>query len=169
MDRRHAIQWLALGVMGYQRDEFLDQVHLFAGPLGPANILNSSALRRAIRSAPEENPGHPGLYSINLSGDARYPVIGIRRTVATRSEVHTAFTDVWYVLEGSATLITGGAIIGGAETARGEIRGRGITGGESRRIRAGDFAVVPAGVAHWVSEVRKPEVIYFVVKVPTPK
>lgn len=150
IDRRHAIQWFALAVAGFHRDESLNQNEALVG-IGQneaARILDAEALRKAIRTAPEERPGQPGLYSLNLSGDDRYPVIGIRRTISTRSELHADFTDVWYVLEGTATLVTGGTIIDGAETATGEIRGRSITGGESRRIRAGDFAVVPAGVPH---------------------
>jgi mannose-6-phosphate isomerase-like protein (cupin superfamily) len=131
-------------------------------------FLDAATLRRTIRSAPEENPGQPGLYSIELSGDGGYPVIGIRRTRPTRSEVHADFTDVWYVLEGAGTLVTGGAMVGGVETAPREIRGRSITGGEIRRVRAGDFAIVPAGMPHWVSRVETRELLYLVVKVPVP-
>jgi mannose-6-phosphate isomerase-like protein (cupin superfamily) len=129
-------------------------------------FLDAAALLRAIRNAPEETAGQPGLYSLLLSGDAEYEVIGIRRTVATRSEQHAAFVDVWHVLEGAGTLVTGGAMVDGVETAPGELRGRGINGGETRRIRAGDFAIVPAGVPHWISRVGPGELLYFVVKVP---
>ena len=109
------------------------------------------------------------MYSVRLSGEGGHPVIGIRRTAATRSEVHADFTDVWYVLEGSGTLVTGGLLVGGIETAPGEIRGRSIAGGEVRRARGGDFAIVPAGVPHWVSRIETRELLYIVVKVPVPR
>ena len=96
----------------------------------------------------------------------RSEVIGIRRTVVPRSEQHAAFIVVWHVLEGAGTLVTGGAMVDGVETAPGELRGRGITGGETRHIRAGDFAIVPVGVPHWISRVGPGELLYFVVKVP---
>jgi mannose-6-phosphate isomerase-like protein (cupin superfamily) len=47
--------------------------------------------------------------------------------------------------------------------------GRSIAAGETRRIRAGDFAIVPAGVPHWISHVGPGELLYFVVKVPVPR
>ena len=97
----------------------------------------------------------------------RIRVLGIRRTATTRSEAHASFTDVWYVLEGSASLVTGGTIVEGIATAPGEIRGRSIAGGDTRPIQAGDFAIVPAGVPHWVSQLER-ELLYLVVKVPSP-
>jgi mannose-6-phosphate isomerase-like protein (cupin superfamily) len=95
-------------------------------------------------------------------------VIGIRRSAPTRSEVHADFTDVWYLLEGAGTLVTGGTLVGGVATARGEIRGRSIAEGETRPIRAGDFAIVPAGCRIGSARLRREELLYLVVKVPVP-
>jgi mannose-6-phosphate isomerase-like protein (cupin superfamily) len=162
--RRDALQWLALAVAGLPVSDAVAK----GGAPGPARFLDAAALRRAIRAAPEEVPGQPGLYSLRLSGGApgEPVVLGIRRTAPTRSEVHAGFADVWYVLAGAATLVTGGAILGGEETVSGEFRGRGINGGEARRVQPGDFVVVPPRVPHWVSRVGPGELLYFVVKVP---
>ena len=130
-------------------------------------FLSGAELLRAIRTAPEEQPPQPGLYSLRLSGPSEYPVIGICRRATGMSELHHQFTDVWYVLEGSATLVTGGSLVEGLEIRPGEIRGRSISGGNARVIRGGDFAVIPAGVPHWVSEVSGKELLYLVVKVPS--
>jgi len=175
ISRRHAIGWLGIALGGMRVREPFTVGAAATAPTGNwrqpnlVTFLDAAALRRAIRAAPEENPGQAGLYSLHLSDDTGYPVIGIRRTVVTRSEVHAAFSDVWYVLEGSATLVTGGALVDGVETGPGELRGRSIAGGEARRIQAGDFAVVPAGVPHWVSRIGRGELLYFVVKVPERK
>ncbi len=69
--------------------------------------LTDSELRRAIEAAPEEQAGRPGLYVVRLSSKSEYPVVGVRRTTAGKAEVHAEFTDVWYVIEGAATLVTG--------------------------------------------------------------
>lgn len=135
----------------------------------PVTLLTNAELLRAIKGAPEEEPGQPGLYSISLSPISQYPVIGIRRTVAGRSEVHAKFTDVWYVLEGTATLITGGSVVQGVERQPGEVRGRSIRGGNARSIHPGEFAVVAPGVPHWISKVNGKELLYLVVKVPSAK
>src|SRR5207302_3283921 len=98
------------------------------------SFLTGAELLRAIEGAPEETPGQPGLYSLRLSATSEYPVIGIRRTRPGRSELHTNFTDVWYVLQGHATFVTGGAVVDGVETQPGEIRGHAISGGDTRRL-----------------------------------
>ena len=78
--------------------------------------------------------------------------------------MHTKDTDIFYMLEGSATLVTGGTLVDGKTTAPDEIRGSGIRGGETRRITKGDVVIIPAGVPHWFQEVSGP-VTYFAVKV----
>jgi mannose-6-phosphate isomerase-like protein (cupin superfamily) len=133
----------------------------------PVTFLTGAELLHAIETAPEETPGQPGLYSLRLSATSESPVIGIRRTQPGRSELHTNFADVWYVLRGDATFVTGGAVVDSVETQPGEIRGRAISGGDSRHLKNGDFAVVPAGVPHWISEIKGKEFLYIVVKVPT--
>jgi len=148
---------------------FLSSVAL-AQTSPPASLFMSDAeLRRAIQAAPEEVRGQPGLYSLLIPPPSESPVIGIRRTEKGRSELHATFTDVWYVLDGAATLITGGTIENGSETASGEVRGTGIKGGISRRVQKGDFAVIPAGTPHWIRDVERNEILYIVVKVPAPK
>lgn len=94
----------------------------------------------------------------------RYKVHASRREAPGMAEVHTRDTDIVYVLEGTATLVTGGTVVEGETTARDEIRGRSIDGGETRRLVKGDVVVVPNGVPHWFSEVQGP-LLYYVVKV----
>lgn len=131
-----------------------------------ATVLSDSELRRAIETAPEEVAGQSGLYSLRLSPASEVPVIGIRRTTSGRSEMHADFTDVWYVIEGAGVLVTGGTIVAGIDTAPGEVRGKGIRDGNSRRVRKGELAVIPAGTPHWLSAVEGKEILYIVVKVP---
>jgi mannose-6-phosphate isomerase-like protein (cupin superfamily) len=92
---------------------------------------------------------------------------GVRTcTAGTASRTPASFTDVWYLLEGSGTLVTGGALVGGVETGPGETRGRSIEGGDTKAVHAGDFALVPAGTPHWISRLETAELLYLVVKVP---
>jgi hypothetical protein len=69
---------------------------------------------------------------------------------------------VIYIVEGSATFVTGGKAIDPKEIAPNEIRGRAIEGGDAHQICKGDV-VVPAGLPHWFKEVRGP-FLYFVCK-----
>jgi glc operon protein GlcG len=80
------------------------------------------------------------------------------------AEIHTLDTDLIYMLEGSATFVTGGSVPDAKPTEPNELRGSAIVGGESRRIAKGDVVVVPAGVPHMFTKVQGP-LNYYVVKV----
>lgn len=64
------------------------------------------------------------------------------------AELHEEFADLFIVLEGRATLVTGGTIAHAKTTAPGEIRGTAVEGGSSQELRAGDVAHVAAGTPH---------------------
>ncbi len=93
----------------------------------------------------------------------KYMVHASHRDKAGAVEVHEQDADIIYVLEGSATLVTGGEIIGGKVIAPGEIRGTDVKGGEIRTITKGDVIIIPAGTPHWFKEVPGP-INYYVVK-----
>ena len=98
-----------------------------------------------------------------LDETARYKVHASRREAPGMAEVHVRDTDIIYVLDGSATIVTGGAVVAGKMTASDEIRGASIAGGTSQRLSKGDVFVVPNGVPHWFASVDAP-FLYYVVK-----
>jgi glc operon protein GlcG len=95
---------------------------------------------------------------------ANYKVHASHRDAPGVVEVHKKDTDIIYMLEGSATLVTGGTIVGGKNIEPEEIRGKDVQGGEIRTITKGDVIVVPHGTPHWFKEVKGP-LNYYVVKV----
>ena len=70
------------------------------------------------------------------------------------------------MLEGSATLVTGGRPVDAKTTAPDEVRAPSIEGGTSRAVAKGDVIIIHNGVPHWFKEVRGP-FLYYTVKVPT--
>jgi unsaturated rhamnogalacturonyl hydrolase len=101
---------------------------------------------------------------INKDGRA-YWVIAGRRDKPGQSELHEKDTDVFYIVQGSATFVTGGKMLEPKTTAPGEVRGSGIEGGELRTLSKDDVIIIPAGVPHWFKEVEG-TFLYLVVKVP---
>jgi len=87
-----------------------------------------------------------------------------RREVAGEVEMHDHDTDIFYILEGSATFVTGGTLVEARKVAPGEVRAKEISGGDSRTLAKGDIIVIPTGVPHWFKEVHSP-FLYYVVKV----
>jgi glc operon protein GlcG len=94
---------------------------------------------------------------------AEFRVAASRRDGAGLAEIHATETDIFHVLEGRATVIVGGEVVGGRQTAPNEIRGASLRGGETRELRAGDVLTIPRGTPHWFKSVTTP-FRYYVVK-----
>lgn len=134
--------------------------HALAAP--PVRFVPAAELLAAIRSAPEQH-GHIALIDYLKARD--YSAAVARRTSPGAAEVHRRMTDVWYVVAGSGTLVTGGVLVASRQTAPDELRGSAVAGGVSRHIAGGDLVTIPAGTPHWVSAIDGKELIYLVVKV----
>jgi mannose-6-phosphate isomerase-like protein (cupin superfamily) len=94
-------------------------------------------------------------------------VRGSHRTGPGEVEVHEKETDVIYVIDGQATFVTGGTIVGSKTASPGQFLGTDIRNGQTQHLSKGDVIVVPAGVPHWFKEVPQP-ISYYVVKVIKP-
>ena len=93
-----------------------------------------------------------------------YMIHASRREKPGMAELHLKDADLIHVLDGRATFVTGGSVVEPQTTATDEIRGKNISGGETREIAKGDVIVVPAGVPHQFAKVTDP-FLYYVVKV----
>ena len=91
-------------------------------------------------------------------------VSGSHRDKAGQVEVHEKETDVIHVIDGEATFVTGGTLVGGKSTKPGQLVGSDIQGGQTHHLTKNDVIVVPAGTPHWFKEVPH-SVSYYVVKV----
>jgi quercetin dioxygenase-like cupin family protein len=100
----------------------------------------------------------------NGNPERNYRVHIFHRDKPGEVEVHTKDTDILYILEGSATFVTGGTVVGGKETTPIEVRATSMDGGVVRLIGKGDVLIIPANVPHWFKEIQQPTT-YFGVKV----
>jgi mannose-6-phosphate isomerase-like protein (cupin superfamily) len=81
------------------------------------------------------------------------------------AEIHENFADVFYMLDGHTTLVTGGTVVGARLIKPGETRGTSIEGGARQELRAGDVAHVPAGLPHQMLVAGEQTVTCLVMKV----
>ena len=117
----------------------------------PATFIDSKNVSAAFAK---------GMPLLETSG---YKVHASRRVEPGQAEIHTLDTDVIYVVEGSATLVTGGRAIDTKEIAPNEIRGSKIEGGQEHHIGKGDVIIIPNGLPHQFTAVSG-ELHYFVCK-----
>ena len=100
----------------------------------------------------------------DASNGENYMVHASRREKSGMSEVHELDTDIIYVLDGTATFVTGGKSVDPKMVAANEFRGSMIDGGDSRQLKKGDVVIVPKGTPHWFKQVDG-AFLYYVVKV----
>lgn len=63
-------------------------------------------------------------------------------------EVHEHWADLFLILSGAATLVTGGTVVGARLIAPGETRGNSIEGGHHQELHPGEIVHIPAGTPH---------------------
>ena len=80
-------------------------------------------------------------------------------------ELHQNFADIFYILDGRASLVTGGNLVDQKSTGPGEIRGKSVEGGTRQELKAGDVVHIPAGMPHQMLLAEGESVTYYVVKV----
>jgi uncharacterized RmlC-like cupin family protein len=90
--------------------------------------------------------------------------VHVRRKASGEVELHAGINDVMFAHKGMVTLVLGGRIEGGKETAPGEWRGGRIIGGRNQILKAGDMMWIPAGVPHQMILKKGSSFTYTVVK-----
>jgi len=98
-----------------------------------------------------------------LVSNSEFKVMASRRDKVGQAEIHVADTDIFIVLDGTATIAIGGTMVGPKEVSPGEIRGSGIEGGAEYLLQKGVVLTVPRNTPHWIKQTQ-PGFRYFVVK-----
>ena len=93
-----------------------------------------------------------------------YMVHASRREAPGMAEVHELDADIIYVLDGTATFVTGGRSVDAKHFAQNEFRGSSVQGGDTRKLKKGDVVIVPKNTPHWFKKVDG-AFLYYVVKV----
>lgn len=96
--------------------------------------------------------------------DRNYMVHTSKREQPGLAEVHGLDTDIIYVVEGTATMVTGGTAVETKTIAPDEVRGTRIEGGETRQLVKGNVIIVPNGTPHWFKDVSG-TFLYYTIKV----
>lgn len=123
--------------------------------------LSGTQIRDTVAAAARAESRMAGALLVNRGS---YTVLVLRRDRTGEVEVHDAWDDVFVVQEGTATLLHGGQVSGGRQTAPGEWRGGEIAGGTAQVLAPGDVVVFPAGVPHQVQVAPGGSVTYLVIK-----
>jgi mannose-6-phosphate isomerase-like protein (cupin superfamily) len=142
----------------------------------PATYVSAADIQANLNAAPNSatNP-LPNIRVVDAGGyNVAVGAIHRPQTPPGVAAVHFKVTEIYHVMDGAATLVTGGTMVNAKTRPADSIpvrledgpgaSGTAIQGGVSRRIKAGDVVVIPAGVPHWFSEIEG-SITYVVVRV----
>jgi mannose-6-phosphate isomerase-like protein (cupin superfamily) len=153
------------GAASAQQDEELAMAgaNVFAAPKesGMAPAVNSPVL---FFDAKQVSASFSTGAVLLDESDRNYMVHTSRRDKPGLAEVHALDTDIIYVMQGTATLVTGGTAVDAKEIAPNEFRGSRIDGGVTRQLSQGEVIIVPNNTPHWFKEVNG-EFLYYTIKV----
>ena len=142
----------------------------------PATYVSAADIQANLNGAPSAatNP-QPNIRVVDAGGyNVAVGVIHRPQTPPGVAAVHYKVSEIYHVTDGAGTLVTGGTMVN-AKTRPADVisvkledgpgeSGTAIQGGVTRRIKAGDVVVIPAGVPHWFSEIEG-SITYIVVRV----
>ena len=97
-----------------------------------------------------------------IIGENGLIVLAQRRT-AGEVEVHENTNHVFIIVEGEATFVTGGTLVGARQTGADQIRASGIQGGQTHQLTKGDVITIPAKTPLWFKEVPTQTIAYYAV------
>ncbi len=126
----------------------------------PALYVSAAQIETKLEEAVAATASATG-WSITIS-----PGITIRRrtgAVNNYAIIHPHSMEIYRIIEGSGTLVTGGILNEPLEpqTSDDLIRtGHGISGGLARQVKAGDVLVLQPGTPHWFSAVGAEGITY---------
>ena len=139
-------------------------------PAGATDIT-AAQVQAFIKDAPRDRNSDRPIRVVDVGG-YRMGVFGVFRpkSAPPNATMHqTNVTEVYYMLEGAGTLVTGGTLKKPATPRPStlgnwtDVAGDGIEGGVSRRIAKGDVVIIPGGVPHgWAST--EGDITYLIVR-----
>lgn len=128
-------------------------------PPPPAVDVSAADIRAFINKLPKDRISDLPIRVADVGGH-KVGVYGVFRPKASVQDAirhDTTVSEIYYMLEGSATLVTGGTLVDerssgtSPNTKRPNFRGSRIEGGVSRRVGPGDVIIIPGRVPHWWS------------------
>ncbi len=120
-----------------------------AAPPLQGGQVTAADLAAIVGKQPKDRNGNQTFLQLapyNVNMEHRVPV-------AQNASVHEKEAELFYVIDGGGTIVTGGKLVKENRTNAENLTGSGIEGGTSRKLGKGDFVLVPEGVPHWFSAI----------------
>ena len=125
-------------------------------------VISAEEIAATLKQSIANNVVDQPIKATEVPGGHKASLALLRRTKAeTSALIHDYVTEIYEIVEGSGTLVTGGSLDDAKATDLTRLNaGMSQTGvhkgGESRRVKPKDVIIVPAGMPHRFSELDGP-------------
>lgn len=126
----------------------------------PANL---DTLAQQLKTEASQKPD--GLGTMTLDKYSDHFTMLTYRSKSGGAEEHAHYSDLDIVLDGDATLVSGGTMTNEKTNGNGESRGSAVTGGTSQKLSKGDIVHVSPNVPHQLLVAPGHHILYYVIKI----
>ena len=130
-------------------------------------FASSSDVAAMIAKAKAERKPDQPLFAQPILQLAPYTASLEYRGAVGPAALHETEAEMFYVIEGSASLVTGGKLVNEKRTNAANLTGTAIEGGSARPVAKGDFVIVPENTPHWFSPING-TIVLMSLHVPRP-
>ncbi len=149
-------------------------------PRGTATDVTSAEIKATVEKTASGAVSDQAIRVVNVNGEYNVGIGVVHRSKTEGRNPgggieHSQITEVYHVIEGTGTLVTGGTIENPKESAadsavvkvlNGPSTGGGkIQNGVSRKVGPGDVVIIPPNTPHWFSEIPSEQIVYLVVRI----
>jgi len=122
-----------------------------------ATDITAEDIRSFIDDLPRDRVSDRAIRVVGTTGDIQIGVFGVYRPEGVTGDVNVHLvdtTEIYYMLKGAATLVTGGTMVEPypAPGSNSWVRAKAIEDGVTRRVVPGDVIIIPGHTPHWWSE-----------------
>ncbi len=146
-------------------------------PRGTATDVGSAEVQATLRKTASSALSDQQLRVVDVDGEYNVGIGVVHRAKASgtgNALTHSQITEIYHMISGSATLVTGGALQNAKPTPADSVvvkvlngpssSGSTILNGVARQIGPGDVVVIPPNTPHWFSAIESDEIVYLVVR-----
>lgn len=130
-----------------------------------STVWNPAELLQRAQHLRQQAAQGDGSASETLEKYPRHYTMLAFRSRSGGGELHENYADLFYILDGHATVLTGGRLTQPKSAGPGEARGSAVSGGSRQDVKAGDVVHIPAGTPHQMLVPAGDSITYFVVKI----
>jgi mannose-6-phosphate isomerase-like protein (cupin superfamily) len=149
-------------------------------PRGTATDISSAEVEALVQKTIADRVSDQAIRVVSVNGEYNVSIGVVNRAKTSGKDApggieHAQITEVYHVIEGHGTLVTGGTldnqkevpaenpvvtVLNGPSTG-----GSGIQNGVSRKLGPGDVVIIPPNTPHWFSEITTDQIVYLVVRI----